>query len=204
MIALAVTALGDDPKNLSHRDARRRAAARPPRSAQGRSLRGRSRQCMDSIQRSPDSSAHAPGFRGRLQFLQCRGVRSSVSTRGSSGRLRRRHARGCRLRSLCMRRPPVPPAFRDRFVPVRRQALLGARTPAAQTRGRIRPHTPRRTRRSKHISSRSLSFLVKNARVRAPLGRRALTRRRPRHTGRVYPFLIGTLFLRPVPQRTKR
>ena len=115
MIALAVTALGDDPKNLSHRDARRRAAARPPRSAQGRSLRGRSRQCMDSFQRSPDSSAHAPGFRGGLQFLQCRGVRSSVSTRGSSGRLRRRHARGCRLRSLCMRRPPVPPAFRDRL-----------------------------------------------------------------------------------------
>jgi len=97
-----------------------------------------------------------------------------------------------------------PPGLPRPFVPVRRQALLGARTPPAQTRGRIRPHTPRRTRRSKHISSRSLSFLVKNARVRAPLGRRALTRRRPRHTGRVYPFLIGTLFLRPVPQRTKR
>jgi hypothetical protein len=79
-----------------------------------------------------------------------------------------------------------PPGLPRPFVPVRRQVLLGARTPPAQTRGRIRPHTPRRTRRSKHISSRSLSFLVKNA----PLGRRALTRRRPRHTGRVYPFLI--------------
>jgi len=66
MVALAVTALSDDPKTLAtptHADVP--LLGRRDRRGED-SVRRRSRQCMGSIQRSADSIAHAPGFRGGL------------------------------------------------------------------------------------------------------------------------------------------
>src|SRR5262249_10334027 len=75
-----------------------------------------------------------------------------------------------------------PLGLRTPSVPVRQRALPGARSPPAQMRNRIQARAPQWTRRSKHISWRSLS-LFENVRVHAPIDRRAPARRPPRHPG---------------------
>src|SRR6516162_6506825 len=75
-------------------------------------------------------------------------------------------------------------------VPAGQPALLGARLLPAQTQDRMRLCTPRWTRRSKHISSRSLSLLLK---MPACTHYRHALARRPPHGTQVYGYPLWWL-----------
>jgi hypothetical protein len=105
---------------------------------------------------------------------------------------------------------PAPTwVYADRFalpgppVPAGQRALLGARLPPAETQDRMWLHTPRWTRRSKHVSSRSLSFLLKMP-AYTHWWACACATPTTRHPGLRYPLLVVGRYLCWVANARKR